>query len=328
MSRRPLAAVVLLLLAACRGQRGGSAGDSAAPPDPLDEAREFLQQGQADAVLARLQGATDPEALVLQGRAWVKKAETAPLPTPPPLATPLPHGALAPAAPEFKFEELQAIDCFERAAAAKPELAAAHQGLAEVLAPHALAHRRDEAASPTSHRARRGAAPAPAPALAALPGGPDASPERVLREYRLAAQAGVSDKAAVDSWVLFATSVGRVEDADAAFQELLKREKEKPEPFVRYGDFLLVTKKDPMGAIAQYAQALMWKPDDQAVKAKIADIYLGIAADHMAHQQYATGEARLREAQKYIGDTASPQGVRFQELQQQVAQIRGRPAGR
>ncbi|MFI5008137.1 MAG: hypothetical protein ACHQKZ_11885, partial [Solirubrobacterales bacterium] len=93
MSRRPLAAVVLLLLAACRGQRGGSAGDSAAPPDPLDEAREFLQQGQADAVLARLQGATDPEALVLQGRAWVKKAETAPLPTPPPLATPLPHGA-------------------------------------------------------------------------------------------------------------------------------------------------------------------------------------------------------------------------------------------
>jgi hypothetical protein len=138
----------------------------------------------------------------------------------------------------------------------------------------------------------------------------------------------VSDKAAVDSWVLFATSVGRVEDADAAFQELLKREKEKPEPFVRYGDFLLVTKKDPMGAIAQYAQALMWKPDDQAVKAKIADIYLGIAADHMAHQQYATGEARLREAQKYIGDTASPQGVRFQELQQQVAQIRGRPAGR
>lgn len=324
MSRRPLAALVALVLAACKGQTGGSGGDSGAA-DPLAEARQFLQQGQADAVLARLQGASDPEALVLQGRAWAKKAELAPLPTAPPLAAPLPHGVAAPAAPEFKFEELQAIDCFERAVAAKPELAAAHQALAELLGPHALAHRHEEAANP-SHRSRRGAAPEPA--LLALPGGPDASPERVLREYRLAAQAGASDKAAVDSWVLFATSVGKVEDADAAFQELLKREKEKAEPFVRYGDFLLVSRKDAMGAIAQYSQALMWKPDDDAVKAKIAEIYLGIAADHMAHQQYATGEARLKDAQKYIGDKASAQGMRLQELQQQVAQIRGRPPGR
>lgn len=324
MSRRPLAALFLLLLAACKGRTGGSGGD-AAGADPLAEAREFLHQGQADAALARLQGVSDPEALVLQGRAWVKKAELAPLPTTPPLAAPLPHGAVAPAAPEFKFEELQAIDCFERAAAAKPELAEAHQALAEVLAPHALAHRRDETANP-AHRPRRGAAPEPAGV--ALPAGPDASPERVLREYRLAAQAGLSDKAAVDSWVLFATSVGRVEDADVAFQELLKREKEKAEPFVRYGDFLLVSKKDPMGAIAQYSQALMWKPDDETVKGKIADIYLGIAADHLAHQQYATGEARLKDAQKYIGNKASAQGMRLQELQQQVAQVSGRPAGR
>jgi hypothetical protein len=323
LSRRALAALVVLLLAACRGRTGGSGGDSAAP-DPLAEARELLQQGQADAALARLQGASDPEALLLQGRAWAKKAEMAPLPTPPPLASPLPRGAAAPAAPEFKFEELQAIDCFERAVAAKPELAAGHLALAELLGPHALARRHEEAANP-AHRPRRGAAPEPG--MAALPG-PDASPERVLREYRLAAQAGTSDKAAVDSWVLFATSVGQVEDADAAFQELLKREKEKAEPFVRYGDFLLVSKKDAMGAIAQYSQALMWKPDDEAVKAKIAEIYLGIAADHLAHQQYASGEARLKDAQKYIGDRASAQGMRLQDLQQQVAQIRGRPPGR
>jgi hypothetical protein len=64
------------------------------------------------------------------------------------------------------------------------------------------------------------------------------------------------------------------------------------------------------------------------VKAKIAEIYLGVAADHLAHQQYATGEARLKDAQKYIADKASPQGLRLQELQQQVAQIRGRPPGR
>ena len=190
--------------------------------------------------------------------------------------------------------------------------------------PYALAHRHEE--SSPSHRAKRGAASEPA--MAAIPAGPDASLERVLREYRLGAQAGGSDKETVDSWVLFATSVGKVEDADAAFQELLKREKEKPEPFVRYGDFLLVSKKDPMGAIAQYSQALMWQPDDEAVKAKIADIYLGIAADHLAHQQYATGEERLKDAQKYIGNKASVQGMRLQDLQQQVAQVRGRPVGR
>lgn len=324
MSRRPLAALVALVLAACRGQTGGSGGGESAAPDPLAEARQLLQQGQADAALARLQGASDPEALVLQGRAWAKKAEMAPLPTPAPLASPLPRGAAAPAAPEFKFEELQAVDCFERAVAAKPELAAGHLALAELLGPHALARRRAEAANP-AHRPRHGAAPEPVKAV--LPG-PDASPERVLREYRLAAQAGAADKVAVDSWVLFATSLGQVEDADAAFQELLKREKEKPEPFVRYGDFLLVSKKDAMGAIAQYSQALMWKPDDEAVKGKIAEIYLGIAADHLAHQQYASGEARLKDAQKYIGNKASAQGMRLQDLQQQVAQIRGRPPGR
>jgi hypothetical protein len=323
LSRRPLAELcVLLLLAACRGQTGGSGGGQSAAPDPLAEARQLLQQGQADAALARLQGASDPEALVLQGRAWAKKAEMAPLPTPAPLASPLPRGASAPGPPEFKFEELQAIDCFERAVAAKPELAAGHLALAELLGPHALARRQE--ANP-AHRPRHGAAPEPV--KAALPG-PDASPERVLREYRLAAQAVAADKVAVDSWVLFATSVGQVEDADAAFQELLKREREKPEPFVRYGDFLLVSKKDAMGAIAQYSQALMWKPDDETVKGKIAEIYLGIAADHLAHQQYASGEARLKDAQKYIGNKASAQGMRLQDLQQQVAQIRGRPPGR
>src|SRR5258706_10489174 len=148
LSRRPLAEVfVLLLLSACKGQTGGSPVDSAAP-DPLAEARQLLQQGQAEAALARLQGASDPEALGLQGRAWAKKAEMAPLPTPPALATPLPRRAAPPAAPEFKFEELQAIDCFERAVAAKPDLAAAHLALAEGLGPPALAHRRGGAANP------------------------------------------------------------------------------------------------------------------------------------------------------------------------------------
>ena len=70
MSRGGLAGL-LLLLAACTSQPAGSGpGRSAETPDPLVEARQFLAEGQADAALARLQGATDPEALLLQGRAW------------------------------------------------------------------------------------------------------------------------------------------------------------------------------------------------------------------------------------------------------------------
>jgi hypothetical protein len=132
----------------------------------------------------------------------------------------------------------------------------------------------------------------------------------------------------VEDWILFATSIGRVEDVDVALRELLRLEKERPEPFVRYGDFLLNSRKDPMGAIAQYSQALMWKPDDDAAKAKIADIYLAMAADHMAQQQWATGDARLKEAQKYVTSPSSPQGLKLRELQAQVAQINGRPPGR
>jgi Tfp pilus assembly protein PilF len=143
----------------------------------------------------------------------------------------------------------------------------------------------------------------------------------------LAAQADPATQV-VEAWILFATSVGGLDDAEAALQELVKRVKERPEPFVRYGDFLLASKKDPEGAIAQYRQALIWKSDDEAVKTKVADIYLGMAADHLSRREYASAEVRIREAQKYVSNRTSPQGLKLQELQAEVAQIRGRPPGR
>jgi tetratricopeptide (TPR) repeat protein len=321
MSRRVLA--LALLLAACRQRPEASSG---AGPDPLAEARQALAQGQPDVALARLQGASDPEALLLQGQAWAKKAETAPLPAPPAAASPLPRGAAPAPAPEFKHEELQAIDCWERAIAAKPDLGSARLALAAMLAPRALARHQQELAAAARRPARRAPA-AGEPGSLVLPG-PDASPERVVREYRMAAQADPTSTTAVEAWAAFATSVGRLADADAALQELLKRQKERPEPFVRYGDFLLGVKKDPNAAIAQYSQALMWKADDESVKGKIADIYLDMAADHLAKQEWATAEARLRDAQKFVSDRTSARGARLQELQGQVAVIRGRPPGR
>ena len=331
MSGRGLVAL-LLLLTACQapgtGSGSGSGGGGKEPPDALAEARQFLAQGQPDAALARLQGAGDPNALLLQGQAWAKKAQTAPLPTAPPVASPAPRGAV-PSAPEFKPEELQALDFFERAVAARPDLGAAHLALAELLGPHALARVQRVAATAKSagggrRPARRGAPPEPVPS--AVPG-PDASPARVLREYRLAAQADPSN-GIVEAWILFATSAGGLDDAEAALQELVKRIKERPEPFVRYGDFLLATKKDPEAAIAQYRQALIWRADDESVKAKVADIYLGMAADHLSRHEYSSAEVQIKEAQKYVANRASPQGLKLQELQAEVALIRGRPPGR
>jgi hypothetical protein len=328
MSPRPLVAFLILTGAAC--QRPPAQGTAApAATDALVEARDLIEKGQLEAALARIPGTSgDPEALFLLGKVWALKAATAPLPTPPPAPSPLPRGAAPPAAQAFKPEELQAIEFFEKAVALRPDHAGAHLGLAELLAPHAHARfeREREAAASARHRGARkgkGGEP-PAPALE----GEDASVERVVREYRLAAQGDPRAKAPVEALIRFAESVERPEEANLAFQELLRRDKERAEPFVRYGDFLLRERKDGMGAIAQYAQALIWRPEDDATRAKIADIYISMAAEHLGQREYATAEARLKEAQKYVTDKNSAQALKIQEQLSQLAQIRGRPPGR
>jgi tetratricopeptide (TPR) repeat protein len=157
--------------------------------------------------------------------------------------------------------------------------------------------------------------------------GPEASPERVVREFQRAAQ-GNASKVPVEALIAFATKAGRLADADSGFQELLRREREKPEPFIAYGDFLREKKQDAEGAIAQYRQALIWRPDDDETRGKIADIYIAKARAHVDAREYATADARLREAEKWITDKGSPQGRRLQEQQAFLSQIRGRSPGR
>jgi tetratricopeptide (TPR) repeat protein len=309
--RGALGALACLLSLACH-----KTGSAPAATDPLTEARSLVEAGQFDEALARLQSNTEPEALYLQGLAWARKAERAPLPTPVPGTT---------SAPEWKREEIRAIDFLERAVAARPDLSAAHLVLGQVLAPHALARAERDATGAAAARQRKGKA-LQAPSLPVE--GPDASPERVIREYQRAAQADPTSKTPVEALIAFAARAGRVSDADSGFQELLKREKEKPEPFIAYGDFLRDKKQDVNGAIAQYRQALMWRPDDDATRGKIADIYIAMARAHVEAREYATADARLREAEKYVTDKSSPQGKRLQEQETFLAQIRGRSPGR
>ncbi len=316
MSRRALGALLGLLTIAC--QKSGGEGGGATGEDALAEARYRIDKGQYDEVLASFQARTDPESLVVQGLAWAAKAQKAPIPTPAPGAA---------VAPEWKPEEIRAVDFFERALEARPDLSGAHLALGQLLAPHSIARvdRAAAAAAAAAARRRRDKTPeTPIPPVE----GPDASPERVVREFQRAAQSDPTGKAGVEALIAFATRTGRLADAESGFQELIKREREKPEPFVLYGDFLWEHRKDADGAIAQYRQALMWRPDDDASRGKIADIYIGMARAHVDAREYATADARLREAEKYITDATSPQARRLQEQQAFLSQIRGRAPGR
>jgi tetratricopeptide (TPR) repeat protein len=288
---------------------------------PYDEASRLLARGQADAALAALQSAPPgAEALYLQGAAWAKKSETAPLPTPPPAPVPVPRGYVPAPAPDWKPEELQAVSFLEQAIAAEAGHARAHQALADLLAPHAvrqLEAAKAVAAAPKS-RGKRGrvAAPPPAP----VPEGPDASPDRVIGEYRAALAADGTSKEPVEALIAFCERVDRPSEAESAFEELLKRVREKPEPFVRYGDYLR-GRRNFDAAITQYRQALIWK-DDEATKAKIGEIYISMAEEHLGRQEWAAAEQRLRDAQKWVKDKSSPAGLKLQAAQAQLAQIR------
>jgi tetratricopeptide (TPR) repeat protein len=296
-----------------------TAAASAAPATaPLDQARSLLNAGDADGALAKLQEAgSTPDSLCLQGAAWAKKAELAPLPTPPP-ASPGTRGG-PPPAPEFKPEELKALEAFERVLEGQPGSACANLGLADLLAPHAL---RLAAPAKPGERGRRGPPPA-----AAIASGPDYRPERVLHAYRAAMQADMSSREPVEHLVDFALRVGSLDDADQALQEVIRRDREKPEPLLRYGDFLLNQRKNPVAAIEQYRQALIWRADDPETKAKIADIYIGQAIEAYGKNLYAVADARLREAQKYVTDPVSPQGLKIRDYMGKLNSIR-QPAPR
>jgi tetratricopeptide (TPR) repeat protein len=267
---------------------------------------------------------TEASAFLDEGLSWLKRAETAPLPTPPPLLAPLPKGAAPPPAPEFKPEEIQAASFFEKAIAAQPADPRPHMALAQLLAPHAV-HRREleEQAAWRKKPARGKGRPTPEPAPTPDPSGIDYSVERIVRSYETAIQNDPTNKQAVDALINFSVKVGALEAADGAFQELTKRIKESPEPFLRYGDFLLDVKKDPEAAIEAYRQALIWKPDDEKTRDKVAGIYIDMGAAAWGQKQYAIAQSRFAEAGKYA-DKDSAQGRRLQDYLSRLRDIRGR----
>lgn len=316
MSPRPLVALALFTLA-CQRQQPAPKPHLATP---VELGKALFEQGQLDAALAKLQeAASDPDSLYYQGAIWAKRAESAPLPTPPPPPSPMPRGSELPPAPEFKPEELEALGLFEKAVAAKPDHPKAHLGIAELLAPHAARLHDLEAAAAKKRPVHRGKGPEPTPTREP---GPDYRPERVVQTYRMAARSDVTAKDPLEGLYRLALRVGRLDDADFALRELIGRDREKPEPLIRYGDFLVNDKKDPEAAVDQYRQALIWRADDDATRAKLADIFIAQGMDYYAKQQYALAEVRFKDALKFVTDRSSPQGLRVQDYIEKLAAIR------
>ncbi len=293
-----LAGLVVAATLGCRGgPRSGSGGDGSAA------ALALVEQGRFDEAISRVGQASDPESLYVLGRAWAGKARTMPLPTPQPGVPPPPEGL-------FKVEELTALGLLEKAVAAQPDHPGAQLALARLLAPHALAWAAAERA------VGRAAAPRTS--------GPDASPERVLRAYADAMQADPAGTTAAEDLVRFAVAAGRLVEADAGYRELLRRRRQDPDLLVRYGDFLAGPKGSPDSALAQYAQALMWRPEDAATRLKMIEIHLQAADGHLRKQEYVSAEARLGEARRLGVEEGGTQRGRMREMEETLHEVRGR----
>ncbi len=286
--RLSILAIASIVLAGC----GGTAPPSAPPPSP----------------------APTENPAVGQARALLKQAESAPLPTPLPPPSPLPRGWKPQPAPELKPEEIEAIRLLEQAAAADPRRRPAHEMLARTLERVALGQHEREVA------ARGKKTPLPGPPDQ----GVDVSPARVARAYRAAIE---GDAAAVDLFdplIAFASQADDLDTMDWAYRELIRRVKEKDMtgPLVRYADFLLERRRDPLAAAEQYRGALLWMPEDRVTRGKVADIYLRLAKEDYDRSAYAGAEVRLGEAAKFVDDPQSPQGRVLADYRQRLATIR------
>jgi tetratricopeptide (TPR) repeat protein len=330
-----VAASALLALACNKPGTGGSAEPpkseptAAPPPSALAEAKGLLGAGRVDEAIARLQQTQTPEAWYLLGEAWSKKAESAPLPIPEPLPPDAPRGAV-PVTPEFKTEERQAMDLYEKAMAGLPDDPRPKLGLAHLLAPHAQRHYDEAQAAaaapppkPVKAAGKKGRLPTPTPTPPpAVASDVDFSPARVCQLMHQASEKSLSTVEPVEALYAFAVRVGELDEADWALRERIRRENENPAHLVRYGDFLREVKKAPDAAIEQYRQALIWRSDDPVPKSRIANIYIDAGNTHYENGEYALAEARYQDAVKWVPDKTSEQWQRLQRELEKVRRLR------
>ena len=116
----------------------------------------------------------------------------------------------------------------------------------------------------------------------------------------------------------------RPKQAAAAYEELMKRDRENPDVLVRYGDFLVGPGGDPEAALGVYAQALIWRPDDSETQLKMANVHLAAAREHVERREFVAAEARLREARRRVVVSGSPEAAELRAVERLLADVSGR----
>jgi hypothetical protein len=144
----------------------------------------------------------------------------------------------------------------------------------------------------------------------------------VAREYRAAIEADPATDL-IEPMIEFASTVGDLDAMDWAHREMIGRVKEKDTtgPLLRYADFLRERRRDRIAAAEQYRGALIWAPEDRAIRGRLADIYLELAKESYDRNAYAAVEVHVKEAAKYV-DPGTPQARTLEGFRDHLAAIR------
>ena len=306
---RLVAVAVSASLAALQAPAGPGERADGDLPGPVREGKALLEPGQLDAALAELQKAPDdPDSLLLPGASSGRRRRSRRrCPRPRPLRPRLPRGWQPPPAPEFKPEEIQAAQLFEKAIAARPEHGAAAPRPGP--APRAPRRRTSTTVAEDGGRASK------KPPVARRRRSADRRQRRARRARLPARDAGRPDGATapVEELIRFGRRVGRLDAAEAGFKEMIRRKKEREtaEPLARYGDFLAEDEEGPARPpSSSTARPSSGSPTTTPPGARWRTSTWRWRAEAFAKQQYAVADDHAAsDAAKYITDRSSAQGA-------------------
>ena len=262
--------------AGCRLGAGLRPRRARAAAGPLAEARALVAEGRFDDVLARVGRAPTRSPLYLLGRAWAGKAQSAPVPTPAP--GPAPSGRAPQAGGGAR-----AGGSYERAVAARPDLADAQLAIARC--------------SPRTRSRCRGARGAAAPRRGPRPSRRARAPQLRRRDPGRPRRHG-----AAEAMIALRDARRAAGEADAAFQELVRRRREDPAP-ARALRGLPGRRRPakPEAALAPVRAGAHLEAGRHRHPAEDGGHPPGRGRPHLRDLQYVAAEARLRDARRVHG---------------------------
>ncbi len=268
-------------------------GDSAnQEPAALTEAKAFLEAGQLDDAIQRLEQFTQSDPASAQGHYYLglcyleaagKEAD--------------------PSTPLTETEE-KSRDAFQRALSLNPRHALASVGLGDLWARRA------------SSRRRRKVDPAE-------------DPNRLsLEAYQKAVTIDPMLPEAQLHYARFLDRTGQLEEADQAYRAAAEAAavipEKAPDYYMTYGRFLAGRKGRLQDAIDQYELAQMFREDDLEIQREIAVVRARMGQEYFNNEQYSLAEQALSAAYELFPDKNDPEAQKAASTLQKLRGIRRR----